>query len=163
MSLLGYYQNGYVTQDLDRAIALIGPEFGAGAFTRFDVELVLQTPAGEKTAAMRVATAWAGRLQLELIQPLSGYVDPYVNALPGDENDAVPRFHHAAVRRDDLDQMRSEVAALDLPVAFETSGNGITSILVDARRRIGHHLEFVCATPAGWEILGWPSSAPAAG
>lgn len=157
MSLRGYYQNGYVTNDLDRAIALIGPDFGVGEFSPFDVDLVLQTPVGEKSASMRVATAWAGRLQLELIQPLSGHVDIYRNALPADMSDAVSCFHHVAVRRDDLDQMRSEVAALALPVAFETSGNGITSILVDARQRIGHHLEFVCATPAGWEILGWPS------
>lgn len=158
MSLRGYYQNGYVTHDLDRAIELIGTDLGLGDFICFDIDLALQTPAGEKSASMRVATAWAGPLQVELIQPLSGHVQPYLNALPADRSDAVARFHHGAVRRDDLDEMRREVAALGFPVEFETSGNGITSIFVDARKRIGHHLEFVCATQAGWEMLGLPSA-----
>jgi len=156
MSLQGFYQTGYVTRDLDRAIALLSDGFGFSAFTHFDVELELSTPGGQRTAAMRVGTAWAGAMQIELIQPLSGHVDAYVAGLPADESDPTPRLHHLAVRRDSLADTRRDVAALGLPVLFETTGNGVTSVFVDARSRIGHPLEFVCATPEGWTLLGWP-------
>ena len=50
-----------------------------------------------------------------------------------------------------------EVAALGLPVIFETGGNGIASTFVDATSRVGHPVEFVCATQDGWATLGWPT------
>lgn len=158
MSLRGHYQNAYVTHDLDRAMDLTGPAFGLGAFSAMDIDLVSQTPAGEKTCKLRVATAWAGGLQVELIQPVSGWTDPYRHALPDDPADAVPQLHHVAVRRDDLVAMREEAAATGLPLAFESGGGGISCVFVDARARLGHYLEFVTATPEGWALVGWPAS-----
>lgn len=49
-----------------------------------------------------------------------------------------------------------DVANLAMPTVFETEAAGIASVFVDARACIGHHLEFVCATPEGWAMLGWP-------
>jgi hypothetical protein len=97
-------------------------------------------------------------LQIELIQPVSGHIAPYAAGLPADPSDAAPRFHHVAVRRDDPDALAREVEALALPVIFRTGGNGISSVFVDATSRIGHPIEFVCATPEGWVLLGWPKS-----
>ena len=156
MSLQGFYQTGYVTHDLERAIDLVDHGFGLSDFSHFDVELLLRTPAGEKTACLRVGTAWAGSLQIELIQPLSGYVGTYAAGLPADTDDATPRFHHVADRRECDDQMRRDITSLGLPVVFETDGAGIFSALVDARQRLGHYLEFVSASSQGWEMLGWP-------
>lgn len=156
MSFLGHYQNAYVTHDIDRAMALTGPAFGLDCFTAFDVDMVSNTPAGEKSSRLRVATAWAGNLQIELIQPVSGYLDPYVHALPADPSDATPRLHHVAVRRDDLAAMRQEAQSLGLPLAFESAGAGISCIFVDARERLGHFLEFVTASDEGWRLVGWP-------
>jgi hypothetical protein len=156
MSLKGHYQNGYVTHDLDRAMALAGPVFGLGPFTAFDVDMVLRTPAGEKASRLRVATAWAGGVQVELIQPISGHIEPYLDALPADRRDAAPRLHHIAVRRDDLAAMREEALGLGLPLAFESGGMGIDCIFLDAREHMGHFFEFVSATPEGWGMLGWP-------
>ncbi|RZI76946.1 MAG: hypothetical protein EOP13_00195 [Pseudomonas sp.] len=156
MSLKGQYQNGYVTRDLDRAMELAGGSFGLGAFTAFDVEMVANTPTGEKTSHLRVATAWAGAIQVELIQPIGGFVDPYLPFLPTDPADAVPRLHHIAVRRDDPVAMRAEAQAMGLPLAFTSEGAGISCIFLDARRRLGHYFEFVTANPQGWELLGWP-------
>lgn len=156
MSLQGYYQNGYVTHDIDRAMELTGPAFGLGPFSAFDIDMVLRTPAGDKPSRIRVATAWAGGLQVELIQPVSGYIDPYLGALPTDRDDAVPRLHHVAVRRDDLAAMRAEALGLGLPLAFESGGAGIDCVFIDARGRLGHFLEFVTATENGWSLLGWP-------
>lgn len=159
MSLQGFYQTGYVTHDLERAIGLVSAGFGLSDFSRFDVELLLRTPDGEKTACVRVGTAWAGPMQIELIQPLSGHVDAYLAGLPANPDDPTPRFHHLAVRRESVEEMRRDVAGLDLPIVFETEGGGISSIFIDARTRIGHHLELVCATADGWAMMGWPQPA----
>jgi len=156
MSLQGFFQNAYVTRDLDRAIELCGPTMGIGDFVAMDYELLLRTPAGERPTHLRVATGWKGAMQVELIQPVSGHIDCYVRGLPDDPADFVPRWHHLAVRRDDPEALAAEVAALDLPIIFETSGNGIASTFVDATSRIGHPIEFVCATPDGWKLIGWP-------
>lgn len=155
MSMNGFFQNAYVTRDLDRAIELCGPAMGIGDFAAMDYELLLATDSGEKTIQLRVATGWAGAIQVELIQPVSGHVAPYVGGLPQDANDFVPRFHHIAVRRDDPDALEREVAAMGLPVIFRTGGNGISSVFIDATARFGHPIEFVCATPEGAVLLGW--------
>ena len=156
MSFQGFFQNAYVTHDLDHAIALCATTMGISDFVAMDYELPLRTLQGDKLIALRVATGWKGPVQVELIQPVSGHVAPYVGGLPVDPTDFAPRFHHIAVRRDDPAALAREVAALGLPIIFETGGNGISSTFVDATARIGHPIEFVCADPAGWELLGWP-------
>lgn len=158
MSLQGFFQNAYVTHDLDRAITLCGAAAGIGQFMPMDLELPLLTPEGERSICLRVATGWIGVLQIELIQPVSGHIAPYAAGLPADPSDATPRFHHVAVRRDDPGALAREVEAMALPVIFRTSGNGISSVFVDATARIGHPIEFVCATSEGWDLLGWPKS-----
>ena len=158
MSLSGVFQVGYVTHDIERAIRHGGAVFGVQDFTTMEITLPLQTPAGERQMSLRVATAWAGALQFELIQPVSGYVEAYRQELPDDPEDFVPRFHHLAVRRDDPDALAREIADLALPVVFRTGGNGIASAFLDGRSRVGHHIEFVCADPSGWAMLGWPEA-----
>lgn len=159
MSLNGFFQNAYVTRDLDRAIALCGPAMGIADFAAMDYELELRTPEGPRPVQLRVATGWNGALQVELIQPVAGHVAPYAGGLPADPDDCVPRWHHLAVRRDDPEALAREIAALGLPVIFETGGNGIASTFVDATSRMGHPIEFVCASEDGWKLLGWPGGA----
>lgn len=158
MSLHGFFQNAYVTHDLDRAIDLCSQSMGIADFAAADFELPLRTPSGDTSIQLRVATGWIGALQVELIQPVAGFTDPYVGGLPADTGDFIPRFHHVAVRRDDPDALAKEVASLGLPVIFETGGNGISSVFVDAGTRMGHPVEFVCASSQGWDLLGWPRS-----
>ena len=83
----------------------------------------------------------------------------YAAYLPENEADAAPRLHHVAVRREDLDAMRAEIAQLAAPVVFEGEGPSIQYVLVDARKSLGHYLEYVWATPEGWAMVGWPSEA----
>lgn len=158
MTFRGFFQNAYVTHDIDRALAICARPMGLGDIAAHDYELVLSTPEGERPVSLRVATGWVGGLQIELIQPVSGHVAPYAGGLPTDPEDFVPRWHHLAVRRDDPEALAREVAALGLPVIFETGGNGIASTFVDATSLVGHSVEFVCATAEGWAMLGWPAS-----
>jgi hypothetical protein len=54
--------------------------------------------------------------------------------------------------------MRAEIAKLHLPLAFEGEVPGLIFIYLDARETLGHYLEYVWASPAGWEMSGWPKS-----
>src|SRR5512139_1190384 len=99
MFLRGHHQNAYVTHDLDRAMELMSDRFGIEKFDRVDPDMVVKTPSGDKPMQVRVALAWVGGLNLEIIQPVGGYVDHYVSMLPADRSDPVPRFHHMSFRR----------------------------------------------------------------
>src|SRR5688572_16252636 len=101
MILRGHMQNAYVTHDLDKAMEIVGNRFGIEKFDRFDPEMTVETLAGVKPMNVRVASFWAGGLNIEIIEPVSGYIDHYVSLLPEDRSDAVPRFHHISLRRDD--------------------------------------------------------------
>jgi hypothetical protein len=158
MIFWSHYQNAYVTRDLDRALALIDQRYGVREFVQADVELDLKTPSGAQKMGMRLAYAWVGRMQVELIQPQSGCIQHYVDSLPEDPADYSPRFNHIALRRDDRDEMRSEIASLNLPILFEGGfEGGLCFMYVDARKDLGHLLEYVWATTEMWQMLGWPS------
>ena len=160
MHLKGHYQNAYVTHDLDRAMKLIDDRYGKLDWIRFEPDMVLKTPHGDKPMVNRVALAWAGGLNLEVIQPVSGYIDDYAHMLPEDPSDATPRFHHIAVRRDDEAEMRAEIERLGLPLAFEGEVPGLLFIYLDARASLGHYFEYVYATEEAWEMTGWPKGRP---
>jgi hypothetical protein len=160
MFLRGQYQNAYVTHDLDKAMALLTDRYGLKDYIVFEPEMVLKTPQGEKPSSVRAALAWAGGLQIELIQPCTGFLDHYLPYLPADISDPTPRFHHIAVRRDDLAAMCAEIAELNLPLAFEGEVPGLVYIYLDARGTLGHYLEYVWASPEGWEMIGWPKGRP---
>ena len=160
MFLQGHYQNAYVTHDLDRAMKLVSDRYGVGDWIVFEPDMVLKTPSGPKESSVRAALAWGGGLQIELIEPVSGHLDHYLPFLPADKADPTPRFHHVAVRRDDLGAMREEIERLGLPLAFEGEVPGLVFIYLDARESLGHFFEYVWASPEGWEMIGWPKGRP---
>lgn len=160
MFFKGHFQNAYVTHDLDRAMAMIDERFGKIDWIVFEPDMILKTPDGDKASSVRAALGWAAGHQLELIQPVSGFCDHYMTAMVADESDATPQFHHVAVRRDDEAQMRAEIEELGFPVLFESSVPGLIFVYLDARETLGHCIEFIWATPEGWEMQGWPKGRP---
>lgn len=166
MYLQGHMQNAYVTHDLDRAMGIVADRFGVEKFDRFDPSMTVNTPHGEQPLVTRVASFWAGGLNVELIQPVEGYVEHYVSMLPADRADAVPRFHHISLRRDDEQAMREEIARLGLPLAFEgplSIEEAIPSLVfvyLDGRQVLGHYVEFTWKSPEAWEYVGWPEGRP---
>ncbi|MFV8816561.1 VOC family protein [Haliea sp. E17] len=166
MLLHGHMQNAYVTHDLDRAMEIVGNRFGVEHFDRFDPEMVIDTPTGLQPLVTRVASFWAGGLNVELIEPVSGYVDHYLTMLPEDRSDAVPRFHHISLRRDDEAVMRAEIEQLGLPLAFEgprSTKNPLPSLVfiyLDGRATLGHYVEFTWKSPEAWQLVGWPEGRP---
>lgn len=163
MFLKNHFQNAYVTHDLRKAMQLIDDRFGNTDWIVFEPEMVLDTPEGPKPSSVKAALGWKDGLQIELIEPVGGFVEHYRSALPADRNDPTPRFHHIAVRRDDEAAMRAEIAELGFPVLFESSVPGLVFIYLDGRETLGHAFEYIWATPEGWEMQGWPKDKTVAG
>ncbi len=166
MFIKGHMQNAYVTHDIDKAVEIVSDRYGIAEWQRIDPDMVVKTLDGDKPLACRVASTWAGGLNIEIIQPVSGFVDHYVSMLPADRTDAVPRFHHISLRRDDEAEMRAEIARLGLPLAFEgpvAIKDNIPSLVfvyLDGRASLGHYVEFTWKSPEGWEFVGWPEGRP---
>ena len=166
MFLRGHMQNAYVTHDLDKAVEMVSDRYGVETWQRINPDMVVRTQEGEKPLVCRVASAWAGGLNIELIEPVSGYVDHYRNMLPADKTDATPRFHHISLRRDDEAEMRAEIARLGLPLAFEgpvSTKDKIPSLVfiyLDGRETLGHYVEFTWKSPEAWQFVGWPEGRP---
>lgn len=160
LQLRGHYQNGYVTYDVEAAVEIFAHRFGLKGLRAFDIDVTVSTPAGDRPMGLRIANGWAGGINIELMQPVSGYLDPIVAMLPEDRSDPVPRFHHFALRRDDLAGMQAEIAASGLPVAFAGEPPGMVFAYLDAREAIGHFIEVVWKQPGGWEKIRWPEDKP---
>jgi hypothetical protein len=161
MVLQGHYQTAYVTHDLERAMALISERYGISDYITFEPEMALRTADGERMQKVKVATAWAGWLQLELIEPVSGFIDPFLAYLPPDKADAVPRLHHISLRRGSVAEIEAESEKLGLPFVCEGGIPDLVFRYLDARGTLGHYLEYVWASPAGWDMVGWPQGRPA--
>ena len=166
MFLHGHMQNAYVTWDLNKAMEIVGNRFGVEHFDRFDPDMTVNTQLGPQPLVCRVASFWAGGLNVEIIEPVSGYIEHYTNMLPEDCKDAAPRFHHISLRRDDEAEMRAEIARLGLPLAFEgplSIKEAIPSLIfvyLDGRATLGHYVEFTWKSPEAWQFVGWPEGRP---
>lgn len=151
MWLEGHFQNAYVTRDLEAAIELFRAKYGVASFNTYEGELEVVTPAGRGPAHNRVAFGWIGNLQIELIQPVSGLVDFYKEALPAG---AGARFHHICMRTNDLDAVRRAVDAEKRPIIYEGASTGVRYFYVDARDTLGHYLEYVQMPDEIWTMMG---------
>jgi hypothetical protein len=166
MFLRGHFQNAYVTHNLDKAMEIVSERFGVERFDRFDPDMVVKTQAGHQPLVCRVASYWAGGLNIEIIEPVSGWVDHYAAMLPADRTDAVPRFHHISLRREDEVAMREEIARLGLPLAFEGPVSikvaipSLIFVYLDGRASLGHFVEFTWKSPEAWTYVGWPQGRP---
>lgn len=145
----GFFQQGYLTTDLDRAVALYRERFGAASFFTFDTSTM------SAESPIKVGLAWIGGVMVELIEPLGPPAPVYAGHLP--EDGFAIRFHHMGYITEDPSKWQEGVAALEaqgMPVALKREGSGwIDLCYFDARATLGHHLEFVLAHPAGKEFL----------
>jgi len=155
MFLNAHYQNAYVTRDLDVALALMKTEHGVdtSTFMSLQVEMPVMTPAGPGVQVNRLALGWVGKLQYELIQPISGAVEVYQRHLP----EQYPmQFHHVCMRvENDWDAFREGLTRDGRSIVLEgSSGDQLKFVYVDARATLGHYLEYCWMTPTRWEQMG---------
>lgn len=152
MMLIGrHYQNAYVTRDLGAACAALRARADIRQESSFEGSSALKTPSGEAMMEIKLAFLWIGDLQIELIEPVSGHIDFYRDALPADGHLA---FHHSCMRVDDWSDFRAKVDLQPYPLVFEGESGPLKFLYLDARRDLGHYLEYTSMPDAIWQGMG---------
>jgi hypothetical protein len=146
-----HYQNAYITRDIDKAVKSFRARAGVEDPRVFEAQVEVQTPAGRGMAVSKLSFIWINNLQYELIQPVSGLVDVYRDALPADDS---LKFHHICMRVGNWQEFRARVADQPFPVVLEGGSEHLRFLYLDARDFVGHYLEYVWMTPERWTQLG---------
>jgi len=145
-----HYQNGYITRDIDAALAQIKERSGLEA-SSFEVTVPVVTLQGAGEGTYKLAFVQVNNLQYEIIQPVAGLVSVYSDHLPVDNS---IRFHHSCMRVDDWSTFRSKVAERGYRVVLEGGSDHLKYVYLDATDYLGHYLEYVWATPERWAQMG---------
>jgi Glyoxalase/Bleomycin resistance protein/Dioxygenase superfamily len=146
----GFFQLGYVTRNLDSAIAEFRRRFGPAEF-----QIIEGTPQHPHTR--RIGLAWIGETMTELIEPNPDVPSLYVGALPPAANGEI-RFHHIGCLIDDypdtLRRLRAEGYETPLTLSY---GEVLDCVYADTRPQLGHYLEYI---RLGEEGRKWFASVP---
>jgi hypothetical protein len=99
MGLMAYhrhmFQVSYVTRDLERAVAFLGEKLGHEDFAILEAEAPLLVRGESTSFKLRVALANVGAHQFEVIQPVSGAIDVYLDGIDFDRSPVA--FHHVGL------------------------------------------------------------------
>jgi Glyoxalase/Bleomycin resistance protein/Dioxygenase superfamily len=152
-----HYQNAYICDDIEAAIAAFATRADIGDVRPFDVEQQFWTPDGMKTVANRLAFIWIGDLQYELIQPVNDETGIYRNYK---DNGGLLHFHHSCVRVPEWAPFSEAIAKQDLPIVLERANEGdqLKFLYLDARGFCGHYLEYTWMADDMWPRLGGPAA-----
>lgn len=136
----------YVTNDLDRALAIFAERYGIRKFSF----LAGPMPTGGE---IRVAFAWAGGQIYEVICASGPGTEFYNELLP--EREFAIRFHHlgfVVYDKSGWDRLESEISKASWIVAHSTlSGAFIDAHYIKAPE-LGHYLEYVRPFRAGLDF-----------
>jgi Glyoxalase/Bleomycin resistance protein/Dioxygenase superfamily len=154
-----HFQTSYVARDIEKTSALFGEKFGVAKWHVLDALALV----GDAAPVKSIATAYAGNVMLELIEPIPGRESIYDGWLnPGQDL----RFHHHGYSIDDDAEMGAVRELLDragitaIPterVVGPVMAAGLDGILeflyADTVDELGHYCEFVHLKPAGREFF----------
>jgi len=143
------YQLGYVTADMDRAVAQFRKQMGIQDFLQFETDSLVDYKDGQAKFRIRVALANLGERQVELIQPIEGVTDFYFGGLDLTRSAAV--LHHYGILVEGPEEnwttMKDVVRACGYPIVVQDRApagtEGTHFAYVDARPDYGHYLEFL--------------------
>ena len=151
MILDNIFQIAYITRDIDKAMATFREQADLRTEYYHEAQMEVRRPTGPVEMHVKLAFMWVGDFQYELIQPISGLEEIYGAYMPKDDSLA---FHHTCVRVDDWDLFRRDVEKQPYPIAFE-GGNGPNYFLyLDARKTLGHFLEYAYLPDEIWKMSG---------
>lgn len=151
MILDNIFQLAYITRNIDKAMATFRGQADLRTEYYTEARTQVRRPSGTEEMHVKLAFMWVGDFQYELIQPISGLDDIYGACVPNDDSLA---FHHTCVRVDDWDKFRRDVENQPYPIAFE-GGNGPNYFLyLDARKTLGHFLEYAYLPEEIWKLTG---------
>ncbi|MFA7554040.1 MAG: VOC family protein [Spongiibacteraceae bacterium] len=142
-----FFQFGYVTNDVEQAMANLDKNFGVKNFLTVGemASKVKLADGREVTNELILAFANVGDQQVELIQPVNDASGLYVGALPQREGFSMV-LHHLGHRFSDLAQWNSFRDQLDLnthKLAFENNGGSFHYLYTDERDSLGHFMEYM--------------------
>jgi hypothetical protein len=145
-----FHQVAWVTNDMDRSLALFRDTYQVPSFAVMDQDFAA-TVRGEKgRMKIRLALVNIDHVQLELIEPLGGIDAIYRDVLPRDGSYANV-FHHVCVKVcGDLQDWTEYVAALGpaRPVCYQGDvGEGVRFLYTDERPSVGMYVEHVWYSP----------------
>jgi hypothetical protein len=136
-----FFQLGYVTRNLARAMELWTTRYGVTGFFSFDTRDFAQP--GHPGPFMKVALGYQGAVQVELIEPDLDEPGIYRDALPAGEG---TNLHHLGYLVDParFDGVRARFEAQGIPVPTHIAGEGGPTLLyADMRAENGLYAEFV--------------------
>lgn len=151
MVLDNIFQMAYVTRDIDKAMAKFRAQADIRTEYYHEAKTQVKTPEGPTMMHVKLAFMWVGDFQYELIQPISGLEHIYAAALRKDDSLA---FHHTCVRVDDWDTFRRDVETMPYPIAFEGGTGPNYFLYLDARKTLGHYLEYAYLPKEIWTLTG---------
>jgi hypothetical protein len=147
----GFFQLGYVTNDIEKAIDLYAKQFGAPEWTTFDSGSM--NP--DNPYPSMIGLAWVGSVQVELIQPKATPAPLYAEAMP--KSGFGINIHHLGYILEDEAEWNAANAAVksqELRVATHLKIDGVIELIyADARPLLGHYLEYVWLQPKGRKFL----------
>lgn len=134
----GFFQLGYVTRDVDLAVAAFRERFGPVDFLINDPV----SPENPSPAARRIALAWIDDMMTEIIQPDFDQPTIYDAAVP--DADGAIRIHHFGYLIDDHDRMLQHMVGLGYAVPMQGSMPGFLDYsYADTRAELGVFSEFI--------------------
>ena len=152
--LEGYhYQNAYVTRDVKKGLEAFQQRANVDRVLTYEGSIPVTTPEGAGIQTNKLAFIWVGDLQYELIQPISGSVRIYSDALPADDS---LQFHHICMRVADWGEFRARVDRQPYRVVLEGGNELLRFLYLDARPFLGHYLEYTWMTDERWTQMGGP-------
>ena len=146
-----HYQNAYVTRNIEKAISNFKAFANPRKIIQYEGTTEVMTPAGSGTQTNKLAFLWVEDLQYEFIEPGPGIVDIYRNELPADDS---LKFHHICMRVDNWHEFRARVEKQPLQIVMERVSDGLSFLYLDARKLLGHYLEYVWTDDARWSQMG---------
>lgn len=143
----GFFQFGYVTNDVEQAEANLKKHFGVKNFLNVGVLKSNVFLADGSTTSNELILSFAnvGNQQVELIQPVNDGSGLYAGALAGNKPFEMV-LHHLGHRFYDIAQWQEFRANLDLAthkLAFENNGGAAHYLYTDERDSLGHFLEYM--------------------
>ena len=133
--LANFFQVGYVTRDIDLAIAALREHVRFGEF--------LIVPAEARYREVRrIALSWTGTTMIELIEPDPDVPSVYVESLP--RAGGAVALHHLGFLTDDFQATLRclETEGFSVPMCM-SYGDVLECCYADARAQFGHYLEYV--------------------
>ena len=146
-----HFQNAYVTRNSQKAIDAFKARANIRKLIQYEGSTEVMTAAGRGVQTNKLTFIWVGDLQYELIEPVSGAVDIYRDALPADDS---PLFHHICMRINDWGDFRARIDRQSLPVVLEGGNDSLRFLYLDARKFLGHYLEYTWMIDERWTQLG---------